>query len=39
MPLIDRNVKYNQPHRIEDELGEVAIAIFDGLKSFYNLKK
>lgn len=33
----DRIAKYNQLLRIEDELGEVAK--YDGLKSFYNLKK
>ncbi|MDO4432615.1 MAG: phosphopyruvate hydratase, partial [Aerococcaceae bacterium] len=33
----DRVAKYNQLLRIEDELGEVAR--YDGLKSFYNLKK
>ena len=33
----DRIAKYNQLLRIEDELGD--IAVFDGLKSFYNLKK
>ena len=33
----DRVAKYNQLLRIEDELGEVAV--YDGLKSFYNLKK
>nr|WP_268745217.1 hypothetical protein [Bacillus cihuensis] len=29
--------KYNQLLRIEDELGE--LAVYDGIKSFYNLKK
>ena len=33
----DRIAKYNQLLRIEDELGEVAK--YNGLKSFYNLKK
>ncbi|UHA75176.1 phosphopyruvate hydratase [Paenibacillus sp. 481] len=33
----DRVAKYNQLLRIEDELGSVAR--YDGLKSFYNLKK
>lgn len=33
----DRIAKYNQLLRIEDELGESAI--YQGLKSFYNLKK
>ena len=33
----DRIAKYNQLLRIEDELGE--IAVYDGLKSFYNLKQ
>lgn len=33
----DRVAKYNQLLRIEDELGEVAV--YDGIKSFYNLKK
>jgi len=32
----DRIAKYNQLLRIEDELGETAV--FNGLKSFYNLK-
>ena len=32
----DRIAKYNQLLRIEDDLQESAI--FDGLKSFYNLK-
>ncbi len=32
----DRIAKYNQLLRIEDELGEVAV--YDGIKSFYNLK-
>ncbi|MFV0555698.1 MAG: phosphopyruvate hydratase [Lactovum sp.] len=33
----DRVAKYNQLLRIEDQLGEVAV--YKGLKSFYNLKK
>lgn len=33
----DRIAKYNQLLRIEDELG--ALAVYDGVKSFYNLKK
>ncbi len=33
----DRIAKYNQLLRIEDELGDVAS--YDGIKSFYNLKK
>lgn len=33
----DRIAKYNQLLRIEDQLGETAL--FNGLKSFYNLKK
>ncbi|WP_409295383.1 phosphopyruvate hydratase [Peribacillus sp. SCS-26] len=33
----DRIAKYNQLLRIEDELGE--LAVYDGLKSFYNLKR
>ncbi|PQP86829.1 phosphopyruvate hydratase, partial [Paenibacillus sp. AR247] len=33
----DRIAKYNQLLRIEDELGE--LAQYNGLKSFYNLKK
>lgn len=33
----DRIAKYNQLLRIEDELGD--LAVYDGLKSFYNLKK
>lgn len=33
----DRIAKYNQLLRIEDELGD--IAVYAGLKSFYNLKK
>ena len=37
MSRTDRIAKYNQLLRIEDELGE--LAIYDGLKSFYNLKK
>ena len=32
----DRVAKYNQLLRIEDELGD--LAVYDGLKSFYNLK-
>ena len=32
----DRIAKYNQLLRIEDQLGE--LAVYDGLKSFYNLK-
>ncbi len=38
----DRVAKYNQLLRIEDQLncyGEEKVAVFDGLKSFYNLKK
>ncbi len=37
MSRTDRIAKYNQLLRIEDELGE--LAIYDGIKSFYNLKK
>lgn len=37
MSRTDRIAKYNQLLRIEDELGEVAV--YDGVKSFYNLKK
>lgn len=33
----DRIAKYNQLLRIEDDLGE--LAVYGGLKSFYNLKK
>ncbi|MGT2742288.1 surface-displayed alpha-enolase [Streptococcus plurextorum] len=33
----DRIAKYNQLLRIEDQLGEVAV--YKGIKSFYNLKK
>ncbi len=33
----DRIAKYNQLLRIEDELGE--IAVYDGIKSFYNIKR
>ncbi len=33
----DRIAKYNQLLRIEDELGDVAV--YDGLKSFYNLDR
>ncbi|MBM7690989.1 enolase [Peribacillus deserti] len=33
----DRIAKYNQLLRIEDELGE--LAVYEGLKSFYNLKR
>ncbi|MGX7395107.1 MULTISPECIES: phosphopyruvate hydratase [Carnobacterium] len=33
----DRIAKYNQLLRIEDQLGD--LAVYDGLKSFYNLKK
>ena len=33
----DRIAKYNQLLRIEDELGETAK--YDGLKSYYNLRK
>ncbi|MCA1202465.1 phosphopyruvate hydratase [Priestia flexa] len=37
MSRTDRIAKYNQLLRIEDELG--VLAIYDGAKSFYNLKK
>ncbi len=37
MSRTDRIAKYNQLLRIEDELGE--LAKYDGIKSFYNLKK
>ena len=37
MSRTDRVAKYNQLLRIEDELGD--LAVYDGLKSFYNLKK
>lgn len=37
MSRTDRIAKYNQLLRIEDELGE--LAVYDGLKSFYNLSK
>jgi enolase len=37
MSRTDRIAKYNQLLRIEDELGE--LAVYDGMKSFYNLKK
>ena len=33
----DRIAKYNRLLRIEDQLGD--LAVYDGLKSFYNLKK
>ena len=33
----DRIAKYNRLLRIEDELGEVAV--YDGLKSIYNINK
>ena len=33
----DRIAKYNRLLRIEDELGEVAV--YDGLKSLYNINK
>ncbi len=33
----DRVAKYNQLLRIEDQLGETAV--YDGMKTFYNLKK
>ena len=33
----DRIAKYNRLLRIEDELGEVAV--YDGVKSLYSLKK
>ncbi len=38
----DRVAKYNQLLRIEDQLncyGTANVAVFDGIKSFYNLKK
>ncbi|WNS75008.1 phosphopyruvate hydratase [Bacillus sp. DTU_2020_1000418_1_SI_GHA_SEK_038] len=37
MSRTDRIAKYNQLLRIEDELGD--LAVYDGLKSFYNLNK
>jgi enolase len=37
MSRTDRIAKYNQLLRIEDELGE--LAVYDGMKSLYNLKK
>ncbi|MDD3191386.1 MAG: phosphopyruvate hydratase [Bacilli bacterium] len=37
MSRTDRIAKYNQLLRIEDELGDTAV--YNGLKSFYNLKK
>ena len=37
MSRTDRIAKYNQLLRIEDELG--VLAVYDGAKSFYNLKK
>ena len=37
MSRTDRIAKYNQLMRIEDELGDMAR--YDGIKSFYNLKK
>ncbi|MGG4467380.1 hypothetical protein ABER68_04980 [Paenibacillus alvei] len=37
MESTDRIAKYNQLLRIEDELGD--LAVYDGLKSFYNLTK
>ena len=37
MSRTDRIAKYNQLLRIEDELGE--LAVYDGLKSFYNIKR
>ncbi|MDF4740740.1 phosphopyruvate hydratase, partial [Vibrio parahaemolyticus] len=37
MSRTDRIAKYNQLLRIEDELGE--IAVYDGIKSFYNIKR
>jgi enolase len=37
MARTDRVAKYNQLIRIEEDLGEVAL--YDGLKTFYNLKK
>ncbi|AKS39437.1 enolase [Anoxybacillus gonensis] len=33
----DRVEKYNQLLRIEDQLGETAV--YEGMKTFYNLKK
>ncbi|WP_338778404.1 phosphopyruvate hydratase [Metabacillus sp. FJAT-52054] len=37
MSRTDRIAKYNQLLRIEDELG--GLAVYDGISSFYNLKK
>lgn len=37
MSRTDRIAKYNQLLRIEDELGQQAV--YNGVKSFYNLKK
>jgi enolase len=37
MSRTDRIAKYNQLLRIEDELGD--LAVYDGLKSFYNIKR
>ena len=37
MSRTDRIAKYNQLLRIEDELGDTAV--YNGIKSFYNLKK
>ena len=37
MSRTDRVAKYNQLLRIEDELGTTAV--YNGVKSFYNLKK
>ena len=37
MSRTDRIAKYNQLLRIEDELGSTAV--YNGIKSFYNLKK
>ncbi|WP_264739540.1 phosphopyruvate hydratase [Cytobacillus firmus] len=37
MSRTDRIAKYNQLLRIEDELGD--LAVYDGLRSFYNLSK
>ena len=37
MSRTDRIAKYNQLLRIEDELGTTAV--YNGIKSFYNLKK
>ncbi|MGL4336569.1 MAG: phosphopyruvate hydratase [Turicibacter sp.] len=37
MSRTDRIAKYNQLLRIEDELGD--LAVYNGLKSFYNIKK